>query len=272
MGWRVLLFAVCLCFVSSVRFGLAPASQVSRVNLSDALKPAGARGVLSGQSGSLRSVLVVAQIASSFVLVIGAGLLFRSFLTLVSVQLGFRTDAMLVMYAHAPARTLDDYVRVTQFENELFQRIRQLPGVASVAGAMGLPTGQYGSNGGYVPDGQGTMQHHPQELPQADFSLSGPGYFSTMGIPLVRGRDFTDADRHGSDPVVIISEALARQSFPNDDPIGYRLQRGLDVESMKGLTIIGVDGNDRQDSPAVEASADKDMPPAQQPHRANEVH
>jgi len=271
IDWRVLLFAIDLCFVSSVGFGLAPAFQASRINLSDALKQAGTRGVLGGQSGSLRSVLVVAQIASSFVLVIGAGLLFRSFLTLVSVQLGFRTDAMLVMYAHAPARTLDDYVRVTQFENELFQRIRQMPGVVSVAGAMGLPTGQYGSNGGYVLDGQGTMQHHPQELPQADFSLSSPGYFSTMGIPLVRGRDFADADRHGSNPVVIISEALARQSFPNEDPIGHRLQCGLDPESMKWMTIVGVVGNVRQDSPASEASAAMYMPLAQHPYRANEV-
>ena len=135
----------------------------------------------------------MAQIALSFVLVIGAGLLFRSFLTLTSVELGFRTDAVLVMYAHAPARTLDDYLRVTQFDDEMFERIRQLPGVVSVAGAMGLPTGQYGSNGGYVLEGQGTMEHHAQDLPQADFSLSSPGYFSTMGIPRLRGRDFTDA-------------------------------------------------------------------------------
>jgi putative ABC transport system permease protein len=271
IDWRVLLFAIGLCVVSSMGFGLAPAFQASRVNLSDALKQSGARGVLGGHFGSLRSVLVVAQIALSFVLVIGAGLLFRSFLALMSVELGFRTDAMLVMYAHAPARTLDDYVRVTQFENELFHRIRQLPGVVSVAGAMGLPTGQYGSNGGYVLDGQGTMRHHPQELPQADFSLSSPGYFSTMGITLVRGRDFTDADRYGSDPVVIISEALARQSFPNQDPIGHRLQCGLDNESMTWMTIVGVVGNVRQDSPASEASAAMYMPLAQHPYRANEV-
>jgi putative ABC transport system permease protein len=271
IDWRVLLFAIGLCVVSSMGFGLAPAFQASRVNLSDALKQSGARGVLGGHFGSLRSVLVVAQIALSFVLVIGAGLLFRSFLALMSVELGFRTDAMLVMYAHAPARTLDDYVRVTQFENELFHRIRQLPGVVSVAGAMGLPTGQYGSNGGYVLDGQGTMRHHPQELPQADFSLSSPGYFSTMGITLVRGRDFTDADRYGSDPVVIISEALARQSFPNQDPIGHRLQCGLDNESMTWMTIVGVVGNVRQDSPASEASAAMYMPLAQHPYRANEM-
>jgi putative ABC transport system permease protein len=271
VDWRVLLFAIGLCCVSSVGFGLAPAFQATRVDLSDALKQGGARGVLGGQFGSLRSVLVVAQIALSFVLVIGAGLLFRSFLTLVSVQLGFRTDAMLVMSAHAPARTLDDYIRVTQFETDLFERIRHVPGVVSVAGAMGIPTGEYGSNGGYVLDGQGTMQHHPQELPQADFSLASPGYFSTMGIPRVRGRDFTDADRYGGGPVVIISEALARQSFPNEDPVGHRLQCGLDAESMQWMTIVGVVGNVRQDSPASEAAAAMYMPLAQHPYRANEV-
>ena len=90
---------------------------------------------------------------------IGAGLLFRSFLTLMSVQLGFRSEALLVMYAHAPAGTLDEYVRVTQFETELFERVTQLPGVVSVAGAMGIPTGEYGSNGSYALEGPGTMEH-----------------------------------------------------------------------------------------------------------------
>jgi predicted permease len=144
VDWRVLLFAIGLCCASSVVFGLAPAFEASRVNLSDALKQAGARGVLGGQFASLRGALVVAQIALSFVLVIGAGLLFRSLLALTSVELGFRSDAMLVMYAHAPARTRAEYIRVTQFEDELFERIRHVPGVVSVAGAMGLPTGQYG--------------------------------------------------------------------------------------------------------------------------------
>jgi putative ABC transport system permease protein len=115
------------------------------------------------------------------------------------------------------------------------------------------------------------MAHHPQQLPQADFSLSSAGYFSTMGIPLVRGRDFTDADQYRSEPVVIISEALARQSFPNQDPIGRRLQCGLDEESMRWMTIVGIVGNVRQDSPASEASPAMYMPLAQHPYRANEV-
>jgi predicted permease len=271
VDWRVLLFAIALSFTSSVGFGLAPAFQASRVNLSDALKQAGTRGVMGGPSGSLRSVLVVAQIAASFVLVIGAGLLFRSFLALVSVQLGFRIDTMLVMYAHAPARTEADYVRVVQFERELFERIRGLPGVESVAGAMGLPTGDYGSNGYYVLEGQGTMEEHAQELAHAEFSLSSPGYFATLGIPLLRGRDFTDRDRSGSPPVAIISDALARESFPNQDPIGRRLQCGLDAESMHWMTIVGVVGNVRQDSPASALSPALYMSLAQHPYRANEV-
>lgn len=269
---RVLLFAIALCFIASVGFGLAPALQASRVNLSDALKHAGTRGVQGGQPARLRNVLVVAQIALSFVLVISAGLLFRSFLSLLSVDLGFRTESTLVMYAHAPAKTAGDYTRVVQFEEELFDRIRQLPGVTSVAGAMGLPTGDYGSNGGYVVEGQGSMtENRPAKLPQANFSLSGPAYFSTMGIPLLRGRDFTAADRDGSEPVVIISQALAKQSFPDRDPIGQRIQCGLDEATMRWMRIVGVVGDVRQDSPASDAAAAMYMPLAQHPFRANEV-
>ena len=271
LDWRVLSFTVLLCAAASVGFGLAPAFQASRVDLADALKSGGARGVVGGPLASMRGGLVVAQIALSFVLVIGAGLLFRSFLSLTSVELGFRTDAMLVMYAHAPARTADEYSRVTRFEDELFERLRRLPGVVSVAGAMGLPTGQYGSNGGYVLEGQGTMEHHAQELPQANFSLASPGYFSTMGIPLLRGRDFTDRDRSGSGPVAIVSDALAQQSFPNQNPIGRRLQCGLDAESMQWMTIVGVVGNVRQDSPASAMSPGLYMPLAQHSFYANEV-
>src|SRR5262249_30311634 len=155
-----------LCCLSAVVFGLAPAFHASRANLSDALKQAGARGVLGGRSGSLRGALVMAQIALSFVLVIGPGLLFRPFLALMSVQLGFRTDAVLGMYARSPAHAPGDFLRIVQFEQALLERVRELPGVTSAAGGMGLPTGQYRSNGGYVLEGQGTMQHPPQDLPQ----------------------------------------------------------------------------------------------------------
>jgi predicted permease len=115
------------------------------------------------------------------------------------------------------------------------------------------------------------MQSHVGDLPQANFSLSSAGYFSTVGIPLLRGRDFADRDQYDGLPVAIISEALARQSFPNQDPIGRRLQCGLDGESMAWMTIVGVVGNVRQDSPESKLAPALYMPLAQHPFRANEV-
>jgi predicted permease len=272
LDWRVVLFAIAACFVSSIIFGLAPALQSSRVNLADALKQAGTRGITGGQPAKLRSTLVITQIALSFVLVISAGLLFRSFLSLVSAELGFRTESLLVMYAHTPAQTDADFARVVREQEELFTRIRQIPGVVQVAGAMGLPAGDYGSNGGYVVDGEGTMmQSIGKRLPQANFSLSSPGYFSTMGIPVVRGRDFTAADGQHAQPVVIISQALARQSFGNSDPIGRQIQCGLDEATMRWMTVVGVVGDVRQDSPASAAGPAMYMPLAQHGSRANEV-
>src|SRR5262249_23919037 len=162
-----------------------------------------------------RGALVVAQIALSFTLAVGAGLLFRSFLSLSETDLGVRTEALLVMYAHAPAPGLGSdlhgatdklaaNLRAARFFDELSDRIRQLPGAISAAGVMGLPTGQYGSNGGYAVAGQATMALHG-ELPWANFSLASPGYFVTAGIPLLRGRDFSEGDQYGSEPVVIVS-------------------------------------------------------------------
>ena len=270
IDWRVLLFAIGLCFVSSVGFGLVPAFSASRVNLSDALKGAGSRGVLGGQSALLRSGLVVAQIALSFVLVISAALLFRSFLTLISTQLGYRTDGMLVMYAGTQARSPQDLLRISQLHGQLIERVRKVSGVISAAGAWGMPTGDFGSNGGYALDGQSFAEPHANQ--HADFSLSGPGYFSTMGIQLLRGRDFTDADRYGSEPVAIVSEALVRQSFPNQNPLGHQVLCGMDRESTKWMTIVGVVGNVRQDSPASEGAAPAlYMPLAQHPSRGGEV-
>src|SRR5260370_21582586 len=125
---------------------MSPAWQAAKVDLNQALNQAG-RG-LTGSSSRLRNALVVAQVALSFALAIGAGLLFRSFLALNSVDLGYRTQGMLVMYAHEPARTLDDYLEAGRFFENAVEQIKQVPGVTSAAAAMGLPEGQYGSNGG----------------------------------------------------------------------------------------------------------------------------
>jgi putative ABC transport system permease protein len=264
----VLIFATAVSLASSLIFGLIPAWQATRVDLQDALKQGGARGLLGGRSPQLRNGLVVAQIALSFVLAVGAGLLMRSFVALNNAQLGFRTDGVLVMYAHAPAGTLDEQLGVGRLFERLFGELAGLPGVKSVAGAMGLPTGQYGSNGYYAVEGKHIFAPG-QRLPHAGFRLASPGYFVTMGIPLLAGREFSSRDRHNSNFVAIISEALARETFPNEDPLGKRVQCGLD--SPNWMTIVGVVGDVRQDSPASAPGPELYMPLQQHPYHANEL-
>jgi putative ABC transport system permease protein len=266
VNWVVFAFAIGVSLIASFLFGMSPAWQATKVNLSDTLKQAGRS--LAGSSNYLRNALVVVQVALSFALAIGAGLFFRSFIALNTVDLGYRTQGMLVMSAHDPAHTLDDYLQVGQFFENAVEQMKQIPGVTSAAAAMGVPTGQYGSNGGYVVDGQ-DFRAHIQNLAQANFSLSSPGYFSTMGIPLQRGRDFNASDSYDHRFVAIISESLARQSFPGQDPIGHTIECGLD--EPKWMTIVGVVADVRQDSPASSPGPTLYMPLLQHPYYGNEV-
>jgi predicted permease len=223
---------------------------------------------VAGSSGRLRNALVVVQVALSFALAIGAGLLVRSFLALTSVDLGFRTESMLVMYAHQPAHVLDDYLQAGRFFANAVEQLKQLPGVTAAAAAMGVPTGAYGSNGKYVVDGQ-DFRARVDNPAQATFSLTSPGYFATMGIALQRGRDFNAGDQYDRPPVAIISESLAQRSFPGQDPIGHTIMCGL--EALKWMTIVGVVADTRQDSPAASKGPTLYMPLLQQPYHGNEV-
>ena len=265
----VLAFVTGVSLLSCLLFGLAPAFEATRVDPQQALQQGGSRGLLGARSPRLRNMLVVAQIALSFVLAISAGLLLRSFAALSSVKLGYRTDGILVMYAHTPARTLPEYLAVGRSFENLFGQLSGIPGVTSVAAAMGLPTGQYGSDGAYAVEGKQIFAPG-QKLPHAGFRLASPGYFRTMGIPLSRGRDFSSRDLYDATPVAIISEALARESFPNQDPIGERLQCGLDSVG-KWMTIVGVVGDVRQSSPASAPEPEMYMPLEQHPYFANEL-
>ena len=279
LDWRVLSFTLAAALITSILFGIAPAWQATRVDLQDALKQGGTRGALGGGSSTLRSGLVVAQIALSLTLAIGAGLLFRTLLALNATDLGFRTEGLLIAYTHAPAHTTAEALEAGRFFDDLFARLRQIPGVISAAGAMGLPTGDFGSNGSYAVEGK-----HPSmwpdsksssppadfhKLPYADFSLASPNYFSTIGMRLLRGRDFNDADLYERPFVVIISESVARQVFPNEDPLGHRIQCGLD--SPNWMTIVGVVSDVRQNSPASPLGPTLYMPLRQHPFMANQA-
>ena len=268
MDWAVLAFVTAASLSASLLFGLAPAWKVSRADLIDAIKSGGSRGALGGGgSARLRNLLVAGEIALSFVLAIGAGLLLRSFASLTTVDLGFKPDRVLVMYAHAPAKTLKDAIATSRFFATLTPRLGALPGVKIVASAMGLPAGQYGSNGGFLVEGRGSFESGI-ELPQAGFRLASPAYFATMGIPLIRGRDFSDRDSYEAPFAAIVSETLAKRVFPGEDPIGKRLQCGLD--SPNWMTIVGIVGDVRASSPATAPDSELYMPLRQHPFMANE--
>jgi putative ABC transport system permease protein len=265
---HVLAMACGIAFASSLVFGLLPAWQASRVDVHDTLKQSSGKGLLGGGSQRLRSGVLVAEVGLSFVLAIGAGLLFRSFLNMMSSELGYRPEGLLVMYAHKPAETLDEYLAAIRRMDQVYDELRRLPGVRAVAGAMGLPAGDYGSNGYYQVEGKHSPEQF-QNLPAAGFRLASPGYFATLGVPLERGREFTQRDSYDGEFVAIVSQALVRQVFPGEDPIGRRVRCGLD--SPKWMTIVGIVADVRQDSPAAAPAPELYMPLAQHPYHANEV-
>ena len=276
LDWRVLLFTAGISLITAIGVGLVPALQASRVDLGAAMSQGGSRGTLGAGSSRIRSGLVVAQIALSFMLAINAGLLLRSFVALTDTPLGFRPEGVLVAYASAPARGsifdktgLDDYLRVGERFDELFARLRQIPGVTSAAGAMGLPTGTYDSNGSYAIEGKQTFGGDFRRLPSAGFRLASPAYFRTMAIPVLRGREFDEGDVYDRPFVAIVSESLARQSFGTADPIGHRIQCGFD--SDKWMTIVGVVGDVRQASPASPPGPELYMPLRQHPYTSSRL-
>ncbi len=257
-----LLFAIAVALVSAVVFGLAPALQASRVELVDGLRQGGKGSSIGARGGWARNAFVVAEIALAVVLVVGAGLLARSLAALSAVDMGFAPERLLVLSTQVPIRTSEDAPRATDFYRDLLPELRAIPGVVAAAGVTNVPTA-VGSNGGYVLEGGPTFAQVGVRAPQAVFTVVTPEYFRTIGVPLKAGRDFTDGDRRGATMVAVINEALARISYPGQDPIGQRLRCGLDSPEL--MTIVGVVGDVRTRGPNLPAQAEIYMPYEQHP-------
>jgi predicted permease len=258
---RVLLFASTVSLAASLVFGLAPALHASRSDLNEVIKQGG-RAMSGAGGGRLRAALVVFETAAAVVLVIGAGLLIRSFAALTSVDLGFRTERLLVADTSVPVANSASAPQAVQFYRALLPQLSAVPGVESVSAVMGVPT-RVRSNGGYAVEGGLTFEQMGMRSPQAIFTVATPGYFATLGVPVVRGRDFTDADDASAPLVVVVNEALVRQSFAGGDPIGHRIKSGFDLTDY--MTVVGVVADMRSSNPSLPPKPQMFMPFQQHP-------
>src|SRR5690349_8184120 len=246
LNFTVLGWTLGVSLLTGIIFGLAPALHVSRLNLNDSLKDGG-KSESSQASGSrrLRNALVVSEIALAVVLLASAGLLIRSFLRLQNVDRGFNTDNILTMVVRLPDRYRED-PQVINFFHQTLERVRQLPTVRSAGMVNFLPLyGGMGSSTGFKILGQ--PEPPPGEEPTTDVRVVDGGYFGTMGIPLLRGRNFSEAEQTQPKRVILINEALARKYFPNQDPLGQRLDVVM-FDDPTPTEIIGIVGNVRYDT------------------------
>ena len=253
----VLGFTLVVSLITSLLFGSIPAFYVSKVELSDALKQGGTRIASGGRLTGIRGVLVTGEIALAVTLVCAAGLLIKSFIALHNVALGFRPDRVLVMRATVPAPAFPVGIeRTRQFFKEVLARVGRLPGVLA-AGATMAPPGSVDSTGAYVID---RLPAKPgwSRAPSVVLSVVAPGTFAALGIPLKSGRDFTDSDALDRPFVAVVNEALVRQSFPSQDPLGRTIFCPFD--SLQGMKIVGVVGDVRQRGPEREPMPECYMP------------
>jgi len=243
----VLLWTLGVSVLTGIIFGLAPALHVSRLNLNDSLKEGGKSE--SGQaSGSrrLRSALVISEIALAIVLLASAGLLIKSFIRLQQVDRGFDTDNVLTMVVPVSVARYSEDAQFVNFFVQVLERVRHLPTVRSAGIVNYLPFyGGLGSSTGFKILGR--PEPPPGQGPTCDVRVADSGYFQAMGIPLLRGRYFSDSEERESRHVIMINEALAREYFAGEDPMGQRLDV-LMFDTPQPAEIVGVVGNVRYDS------------------------
>jgi putative ABC transport system permease protein len=241
------LFALGLSLLSTVIFGLAPALQASRLDLSDALKQGGSKGTASGASTRFRSALVVAEVALSVILLATAGLLWRSLQALQNVDLGFATERVLVAYTEYAVEEDRESIRArSRFYTDVLDRLRAVPGVSAAAGVAYLGMGREprAPRDYFI---QGRTEGQPGARPQAELHAITPDYFKTMQIPNRMGRDFDRTDTPDRPLVAIVNEALARAAFPGESPLGQRIRMN---SRSPWMDIVGVVADTRWQDPS----------------------
>jgi putative ABC transport system permease protein len=263
---RVLAFTATVAVLSGIIFGFAPALTSAAINLNDALKEGGRTGS-SGRTGKLRNAFVVIEVALALVLLVGAGLLLRSFARVLSTDPGFSVDHVMTAQLTLPAAKYNALAKRTQFWDNLLQRLRTLPGATSAGSVSFLPMNGLGSATSFEVVGQ--PKPAAGQSPVATIKIINGDYFAVLGIPLRRGRLFTDREQQIENHSAIISETLARKFFPNQDPIGQHLLVSWNGDAPD--EIIGVVGDTKMVTMEEEISPAIYYPYTRTPYIANTI-
>jgi putative ABC transport system permease protein len=235
----VLLFTLLVAVLTGLVSGLAPAWGASRIDVNESLKE-GSRGLTGGRGGSrFRGVLVVSEISLALVLLSAAGLMIKSFALLTRVDSGLRPANVLAMnFSLRGSRYAHTATRAAVF-SEVLSRVRALPGVQSAAVVADVPLTGNEDGFGFSVEGEPDV---PGQRREARFNVVGPGYFSTLGVPLIAGRDFGGSDNLSAPTVVVINRAMLQQFWPNQNPIGKRIS----TNNKNWYTVVGIAGDVRQ--------------------------
>jgi putative ABC transport system permease protein len=239
----VLAFTLVLAVLTGLVFGVVPTLAATRTDLNSTLKEGGRSAMQGPQHHRPRAALVAGQVALSLVLLVGAGLLMRSFERLLATQPGFQPEHVLTASVSLPGAQYKQDQQIRSFYRELIERLQQLPGAKMAGASTDLPL-EAGWTHLFTPEGY-------QPPPGAGLNLCSHSvilgdYLQTLRVPLVRGRYFTERDKPGSTPALIVSESLAKRYWPNQDPVGKRVKWGPPESNNPWLTIVGVVGDVKQ--------------------------
>jgi putative ABC transport system permease protein len=235
---RVLAFTFAVSLVTGILFGLVPALAASNPDLNETLKEGGRGGTGSAKRQRMRSAFVIAEMTLALVLLVGAGLMLKSFWRLQRVDPGFNPDGVLTMRMMLPFETHQTSAQRGAFYRQVLERIKSAPGVEAVSATSRVPLTQGGSSGTISGENSAVG---PSDLPvEAEWSWVTPDYFQAMGTALLTGRAFTEADAEGAALVAVVDESFAQRYYPSEDPVGKRIKRGKLNSTRPWMTIVGV--------------------------------
>jgi putative ABC transport system permease protein len=266
---RVLWFTLGLSLLTGLIFGLAPALQTTHLKLGETLKEGGRTGAGGRRAQRIRGSLIVTEVALTLALLVGAGLLVRSFWRLQQVDPGFKTDHLLTLRLTLPSSRYTDGAQAVSFFERLQERLAALPGVEAASAATDIMLRRLATSGGFTIENR---PRDPSELAlELPFDRVQPNYFQTMGIQALRGRAFTAQDGRGSPRVAIVNETFVKRYFPSEDPIGKRFNFGGAGPNAQWIAIVGVVRDTKRQGVDQPIRIESWMPLAQMPARSMEV-